>query len=151
MGLRNLFECQDVASGPVSDFAVAHHYRHQQIRIIEGRAESMGNAVAQFAAFMDGSRCFGCAVATDTARKGEFLEELQHAFFVFALVGVNLRVSAFEINRAQHARCAVARASHKDGVKVVLLDEPVQVNVGEAQPGARAPMSQQPVLDVLWL
>ncbi len=115
--------------------AIAHHYRHQQIGIIEGRAVSMGNAVAQFAAFMNGSRCFRCTVAADTAGERKFLEELQHAFFIFTLVGVNFRVSAFQIDRGQHARRAMAGARHENGIKTVLVDEPVHVDVGKAQAG----------------
>ncbi len=46
-------------------------------------------------------------------------------------------------------RSAVARAGHVDRVEVVLLDEPVQVDVNEVQPRRRAPMPEQARLDVL--
>ena len=117
-------------------FAIAHYDRHNQIGIIVGSAVSMGNAVAQFTAFMNGTRCFGGAVAADTAGERKLLEELQHAFFIFTFVGVNFRVSSFQVDRSQHAWCAMAGARHENGVQTVLVNKPVHMDVGKAQAGA---------------
>ena len=57
-------------------FAVAHDHSDNQIRIVKGRAERMGDAVAEFAAFVDRARGLRRAVASDAAGEGEFLEEL---------------------------------------------------------------------------
>ena len=46
-------------------------------------------------------------------------------------------------------RAAVARAGQVDHVGVALVDQPVQVDVDQAQPGRRAPVAEQPRLDVL--
>src|SRR2546430_9931790 len=43
---------------------------------------------------------------------------------------------------------AVAGAGEEDGVEVVLVDQTIEMNVGEAQAGARAPVPQEPLLDV---
>jgi len=50
-------------------FPVSHHHRDQQIRVVEGGAEGVGDAVAQLAALVDGARSLGRAVATDAARE----------------------------------------------------------------------------------
>ena len=132
-------------------FTVPHHHRDEQIGVIEGRAEGVGDAVAELAAFVDRARSLGRAVAADASGEREFLEELGHPFFVFALVRVHLRVGPFEVDRRQHARGAVAGAGEKDGVEVVLVDQPIEMDVREAQAGARSPVAEQTLLDVLGL
>ena len=136
---------------PGLGFAVADHHRHQQVRIVEGGAEGVRDAVAELAALVDGARRLRRAVAADAAGEGEFLEELAHALLVLALVRIDLRVGALQIDRRQHARRAVARAGQEDRVEVVLVDQAVEVNVGEAQAGTRAPVPEQAQLDVLGL
>ena len=48
-------------------------------------------------------------------------------------------------------RRAMPGAGHEDHVLVELLDEPVQVDVDECEAGARSPVTEQAVLDVLRL
>src|SRR5438094_10657197 len=69
---------------------VAHHDGDEQIGIVEGRAERVGNAVAELAAFVDGARGLGRAMAADASGERELLEELSQALFVFALVRIHL-------------------------------------------------------------
>ena len=45
----------------------------------------------------------------------------------------------------------MAGTGQEDGVEVVLVDQAIEVNVGEAQAGTGAPVTQQPLLDVLRL
>jgi hypothetical protein len=90
-------------------------------------------------------------VAADAARKRELLEEQAHAFFVLRLVRIYLRVRAFEIYRRQDARRAVARTGEEDGIEVVLVDQAIEVDVGEAQARARPPVAQETLLEVLGL
>ena len=132
-------------------FAVTHHYRDEQIRIVEGGAEGMGDAVAQLTAFVDGARRLGRAVAADAAREREFLEELAHPLLVLALVRIDLRVGALEIDRRQHPRRAMAGPGEEDGVEAVLVDQSIEMNVDEAQARARPPVTQEALLDVLRL
>ena len=51
-------------------FTVADHDRHQQVGVVEGRAEGVRDAVAQLAALVDGSRrfraCSGCRCRRET-------------------------------------------------------------------------------------
>src|SRR5579884_2490178 len=88
-------------------------------------------------------------MASDTARKRELPEKLTQAGGVFALFGVDLRVNALEICGAEHAWRAMAWSGQEDRVQVVLPDQPVQMNPGECKPRACAPVSEEPVLDVL--
>src|SRR5262249_39460081 len=46
---------------------------------------------------------------------------------------------------------AVTRSREEDHVQVVFLDEPVEVDVNERKAGARSPMAEKPILDVLRL
>ena len=112
-------------------FAVADHRRDDQVGIVERSAAGVRKHIAEFAAFVDRAWRFGSAVAADAAGKGELLEELAQACLVFALVGVDLGVGALQVDRAQNAGSAVAGSGEKDHVQVVLLDQPVEVNVGK--------------------
>jgi hypothetical protein len=87
-------------------------------------------------------------VAPDTAGKGELLEELAQPALVLALFRIDLGIRTLEVPGAQHAGRAVARASHENHVEIVLLDEPVQVNVHERKSGARPPVPEETVLDM---
>src|SRR3974390_3633048 len=100
----------------------------------------MRDAVTQLAAFVDRARSLRSAVAANPAGERKFLEELVHPFNVFAFARVYLRISAFQIDRAQHARSAMTGASEENGVEIVFPDEAIEMNVGEAQTRARSPM-----------
>ena len=88
-------------------------------------------------------------MAANATREGEFLEEVAHALLVFALVRIDFRVGAFQVDRSQHAGRTMTRAGHEDGVEIVLVDQPVHVHVAEGQAGAGAPVAEQTILDVL--
>src|SRR5215469_7059060 len=94
---------------------------------------------------------FRSAVTADTARKRELLEEGMHALLVFALVGVNLGVRAFQIYRGENARSSMTGSCKKDHIQVVLFDEAIEMNVDERQTRTRSPVAKKTVLDVLRL
>ena len=71
-------------------FAIADHRGDDQVGVVEGGAEGVGEAVAEFAAFVDGAGGFGGAVAPDAAGERELFEELAHALLVLALVRIDL-------------------------------------------------------------
>ena len=129
--------------------AVADDAGDDQLRVVEGGAEGMRQGVAQFAALMDGAGRLRRDVAADAARIGELLEQALHAGGVLRHAGVELAVGAFEPGIGDQRRAAVARAGDEDHVQVVRLDHAVQVQVDEVQPGRRAPVAEQPRLDVL--
>src|SRR4051812_9414141 len=111
----------------------------------------MRQAVAEFAAFVNGARRFRRAVRADAARKRKLAEEAPQAGFVFAAVRIDFRVMSLEIAVRERRGCAVPWTGNVDHVQVELVDEPVQMHEQEALSRVRAPMSQQTILDVLRL
>ena len=128
---------------------VAHHHEGDQVRVVVDRPIGVRKAVAEFAALVDAAGRFRSGVAADAARKGELLEQALHPRQIFALVRIDLGIRAFEIRLGQDRRRPVPGAADIDRVQVVLLDQPVEVDVGEALAGIRPPMTEQPRLDVL--
>src|SRR5271157_5466324 len=111
----------------------------------------MRKHVPQFAPFVDRTGSLRRAVTADAARKRELLEELAQATFIFALLGIDLGVRPLEVSWTQDAGRAMPRSRHENHVQVKLFDQPVQVDVDESKAGARSPMSEQAVLDLLRL
>ena len=64
-------------------------------------------------------------------------------------VGVDLAVGALEPGVGDQRRAAVPGAGHVDHVEVARDDRAVEVGVDEVQPRRRAPVPEQPRLDVL--
>src|ERR1700722_20212099 len=108
----------------------------------------MGQDVAKFSAFMDRPRRFRSAMTPDASRKRKLPEEFLKPLRILAFFRIHLRVGSFEVSRTENSRSAMPRAGEEDHVQIVFLDKPVQMNVDERQSRARAPMSQQPILDV---
>src|SRR5262245_49081341 len=111
----------------------------------------MGQHVTEFTPLMYRSGCFRCAVAADAARKGELFEEVQQSVFILAFIRVDFRISAFQVYGADDTRGAMSGSRHKNHVKIMFLYDPVQVRIDERQGGARSPMAEQAVLDMLRL
>ena len=70
-GVEKLVGVPGRCQGPGLSLAIAHHDRNDQIGIIEGRPEGMGEAVAQLASLMNRAGSLGSAVAADAAGEGE--------------------------------------------------------------------------------
>jgi hypothetical protein len=147
----NLLECQAVARGPVSASPSPTTQQVNQLGVVQNAAVGVADAVAQFAPFVDGPGGFGGDVAADVAGEGKLLEEALHPFVVFALIGIDLAVGAFQIDRAEHTGCTMAGASHEDHVQVVLFNQAVAVDVGEAEGRGSAPVAQQAMFHMLGL
>ena len=150
-GIEKLVDVPGSGQGSGFRLAIPYDCRNDQVRVIEGRAAGMREHIAQFTAFVDGPGGFRRAVAANAAREGELLEESPQAIFVEALVGIDFRVTALQINRSQHPRRAMARSGQEYGIEVIFPNGPVQVSVGKGQCRAGAPVPQQSVLDVLRL
>ena len=80
--------------------------------------------------------------------KRELLEQPPHPARVLGDVGINFRISAFEIGIRHQSWSAVARPGDIDGVEVVFFNNAIQVDVEEVQSRRRAPMAEQARFDV---
>ena len=160
-------EVQDRQHGPVDDrveelvrvpgggersglgLAVAHHARHHQVGVVEGRAVRVDQGVAQLAALVDRTGRLGGGVAGDAARERELAEQAAHALLVLPDLGVDLAVGALEPGVGHHAGAAVAGAADVDHVGVAGADDAVEVGVDQVEPRGGAPVAEQAGLHVL--
>ncbi len=122
-------------------FAIADDAGHDQVRIVESRAECMRQRVTELAAFMDRAGRFWCNVTRDSARERELLEQPLHALLVQRDVRIDLAVRAVEPGIRHEARTAMARAGDVEHVQIVLLDDAIEMRVDEVQAGRRAPVA----------
>src|SRR5579883_2822233 len=130
-------------------FSVSNDAAHQQIRIVESSTVRMRDRVTKLSSFMNGARRFRGNVAGNSARKRELLEQPLHAFHALRDVRVDFAISAFQIRIRYNARAAMTRANDVDDIQVVALDQPIEVDIDEVQPGRGSPVSEQAWLDVL--
>ena len=129
--------------------AVADHTGHDEVGVVEHRAERVGQGVAQLAALVDGPRRRHAHVARDAAGRGELAEEALQPDQVGAHLRVDLGVGALEEDVGHERGPAVPGPGHVDHVEVVAPDHAVEVGVQEAEPGRGAPVAEQPGLHVL--
>ena len=79
-------------------------------------------------------------MAGNPAGKRELLEQFLHAHFVLRDVRINLTPGAFEVYVAHQRRAPVPGTRDVEHVQVILLDDPIQVNVDEVLARHRAPV-----------
>ena len=102
----------------------------------QSKSTSMANGsisyerIAELAPFVDAAGRFGRSVAANSAGERELLEETLHPFHIFSLVRIDLGVGPLEVALGQDRRGPVTRAGNVDRVQVVLVDKPVEVDVG---------------------
>src|SRR5260370_20571038 len=77
-------------------FAVSHDNGDDEIGIVEGRAESVRQAIAEFAAFMNGAGSVGRAMTADAPWEGKLFEEFLEPRLGLALIGIHFRVGSFQ-------------------------------------------------------
>src|SRR5579862_4348176 len=75
---------------PSLRFTVSDHARDDQLRVVEGCAERVGEAVPELAALVDRARRLGRNVAWNAAGEGELLEESPQSFLVLRDGGIEL-------------------------------------------------------------
>ena len=132
-------------------FAVADDAGDDQIRIVERRAVGMAQRIAEFAAFVDAARRLRRDVAGNAAGEAELLEQPLHSLCVLADVRIDLAVGAFEVGVGDQRRAAVPRADDVDHVQVISLDDSIEMHAQHVEARRRAPVAEQPRLDVLAL
>src|SRR5271165_5538305 len=94
-GIEKLADVPGSCQWPGFRFPVSDRCSHDQIRVVEGSAAGVREYISQFTAFVDRTRSFGGAMASDAAGKRELLEELAETLFVFTLFRVDLGVGSF--------------------------------------------------------
>src|SRR5882724_9727230 len=137
-GLRNLFECQAAASGPVS----ASPSPITQATIRSGLSN---------AALVYRTRRFWGHMAGNSPRKGKLPEQPLHPFLVLRDLRINLAVGALQPGIRHDRRTAVPGSGDVDHVEVEFADQPVEMRVDQVEPGASSPVAQQTRLDVMGL
>src|SRR5258708_35362998 len=90
-------------------------------------------------------------MAGDTSRRRELAKEAVYPLFILRDLGIDLAIRPLQIDIGQERWTAVARSRQIDRLDLVILDQPVEVQINETQTGRRAPVTQQAGLDVGWL
>jgi hypothetical protein len=132
-------------------FPIAHHAAGDQLGVVQNAAVGVADAVAQFPPFVDGPGRFRGDVAADVAGEGKLLEEALHPLRSLRSCRDRSRSRCLPDRRAKHAGCTMAGPGHEDHVQVVLFNQPIAVDVGEAEGRGSAPVAQQAMLDMLGL
>src|SRR5215831_18972732 len=130
-------------------FAVADDAGNDQIGVVERRSAGVRDGIAEFAALVYRTGRLRRYVAGDAAGERELGEQALQPLLVARDIRINLTVSSLKVRVRDQAGPAMPRAGNVDHVEVVLLDQPVQVNVDEIETGCRSPMTQEPRLDVI--
>src|SRR5271165_5650224 len=107
------------------------------------RPVGVRDAVTELSALVNAARSFGGRMAADASREAELLEETLHPGKIFTLLRIDFGVCAFEVSIGQYGRGAMSGARDEDRIQLILVDEPVEVNVGEALARVRAPVAQE--------
>jgi len=128
--------------------AIADHAGHEQVGIVERRAERVRQRITQLAALVNRARRLRRDVARNAAREGELFEQPPHPVLVLGDVGIDFAVGAFQVGVRHQPGPAVARPGDINDVEVVLLDHAVQVGIDKVEPRGRAPVAQQARFDV---
>src|SRR5689334_22755044 len=122
--------------------AVTDDARNDQVGIVEGRSIGVRNGVAELTSLMDRPGRFRRDMAWNAAGKRELSEQALHPLLVGGDVRINLAVSALEVGVCDETGPAMARAGDIYHVEVVLLDDPVEMDVNEIQAWRCPPMPQ---------
>ena len=130
-------------------FTVADNAADDQVRVVEGGAESVRERVAKLAALVDRPRRLGRDMARYAAGKRELGEEPLHPLLVLRDVRVHFAIGSLEIGVRDQGRPAMPRPGNIDHVQPMLFDEAVQVDIDEVQTRGGSPMAEEPRFDVL--
>jgi hypothetical protein len=129
---------------PISD-----HAGDDQVGIIEDRAISMQQRIAEFAALMNGTRRLRGRVAWYPPWKRELPDEPQNASRMLRHLRIDFAVGSLKPGVGDHARRAVPWAGDEEDVQILVFDDPIEVDIDEIQTGGRAPVAQQARLHML--
>ncbi len=129
--------------------AVADDARDDQVRVVEGGAVGVREGIAQLTPLVDRPGRLRGDVARDAAGEAELREQPLYPVLILADVGVDLAVGPLQVDVGDYPRSPVPGADDVDHVQVMLLDDPIEVDVDEVEPGGCPPVAEQPRLDML--
>ncbi len=132
-------------------FAVADDTGDDEVGIVERRAVSVRDRIAEFAALVNRAWRLRRDMARDAAGERELGEEPLHPLLVLREVRVDLAIGPFEIGVGDQPRPAMSRARDVDHIEIELFDQPVEMRVDEVKARRRAPVAKQARLDMLLL
>src|SRR5215217_1011067 len=142
-GLRKLMDFQEPSSGPGLGLAIADDSSDEEVRVVEGSTEGVGEDVAELTALVDRAWGGHAHVARHPTGGRESPEKPLHPRGVLRNIGVDFGVGAFEVHVRQDGRTAVTRTRQVDGVQVMHPDEAVDVDVDEAETRRGPPVPQE--------
>src|SRR6516164_7470124 len=103
----------------------------------------MDERIAELAALVDRSRCFGGDVAGNSAGERELPEQPADAFLVGTDLRVDLGIRTLQVCVRYEPGSAVTWTGDEDRVEIALTDRPVHVDVEEVQPRGGSPVPEQ--------
>ena len=130
-------------------FTITYNSSCNQIRVVKYSSESMSDGVTKLATFINGTRCFRCAVAWDSAWEGELFEHFLHTFLILADVRINFAVGTFQIGIGNHEVSAMSRTGKQDHIKVITFDDTVAVCINEVLSRYSSPVTNNFFLDLI--
>ena len=125
---------------PCFCLAIANNRRNNQVWIIKSGPKGVGEDVAEFSSFMDGAWSRHADVTWHASRRRELAKEQVHPLGILRHLGIDFRVGAFEIDIREERRSTMSWAGQVDHVHVMILDEPVEVDIDEAETWRCPPM-----------
>ncbi len=121
----------------------------EQVGVVHHRTEGVDEHIAELTALVDRPRRGHGDMARDAAGRGELPEQPVDAALVERDVRIDLGVGPLEVPGRDERRAAVARSGEIDHLLLRVADDAREMGVDEGQARARAPVPEQPRLDVL--
>ena len=129
--------------------AVADDAGSDQVRVVEHRAEGRRECVAELAALVDRPGHDRSQVARKAARPGEAADQLPEPVAVAAQLRLDVLERAVDPEVREVRRCAVTGSGDQEDARAGVEDQPVQPGIHQVETRHRAPVPEQPRLDVL--
>lgn len=87
----------------------------------------------------------------DTTWRRELPKQFTNAFGIFCDSGVNLCIGPFQVDVGNQCGATMSGSREVDGVDIVILNQPIDVDIDKTQSSRCAPMSEQAWFDVYGL
>ncbi len=129
--------------------AVAHDAQREQVGVVEHRPVGVHERIAQLAALVDRPGRLRRDMRRDAAGVGELAEQPAQALGVRPDLRIDLAVGPLQVGVGDERRAAVPRPGDEHRGQVARADRAVHVRVQQVEARCRAPVAEQPGLDVV--